>query len=137
MTAATPGQEPHAADGKTAGQQAYEALMRSITDRNPDVPVVLWERLDDLARDGYTSGDTQADWEAAGRAVETQQLRLAREGRDSLRKRMLDLADELEDEGAEYDQIVGDGEVRLLAERLAAQARMDAARIRQIAEPPS
>lgn len=55
--------------GTEPSRAAYEAFMRSLTGRCPDVPVVLWERLDDLARDGDASGDTQADWDAAAQAA--------------------------------------------------------------------
>ena len=99
MAAAAPAQpapalaapEPHAADGKIAGQQACDAF---------------WEAVrGDLARtgDGWDwalgPGVTKG-WEAAGRAVETQQLRLAREDRDRLKRRVLELAADLDNSAA-------------------------------------
>jgi hypothetical protein len=56
--------------GKTAGQQLREAYTAAV----------------------LGPGGEPATWEAAAAAVETGQLRLAREDRDSLRKRVLDLA---------------------------------------------
>jgi hypothetical protein len=79
-------QEPHAADGKTAGQQAYEGFYAG-TECGPPVP---WAQLTDW----------DEHWEAAGRAVETRQLRLAREDRDSLKRRVLDLAADLDNSAA-------------------------------------
>jgi hypothetical protein len=69
--------------GKTAGQQAYEAFY----DATPAGRGLSWDEIGDSLR-GY--------WTAAAAAVETEQVRLAREDRDQLRKQVLDLAGELD-----------------------------------------
>jgi hypothetical protein len=73
--------------GKTAGQQAYEAGGGGIYGFSDSRQRLAYEDLDPLARKGF---------EAAAAAVETGQLRLAREDRDSLKRRVLDLAGELD-----------------------------------------
>jgi hypothetical protein len=87
--------------GKTAGQAAYEAGVRVMldgdiaADRVPDEgPDFAWDAIGSLERDS---------WEAAAQAVLNdafpglrEQVRLAREDRDQLRKQVLDLAADLD-----------------------------------------
>lgn len=84
--------------GKTAGQVAYEtrqaakARRMGAPDSEPDSTLVAiiglrWEEL---------PAGMQADEEAAATAVETDQVRLAREDRDQLRKQVLGLAADLD-----------------------------------------
>jgi hypothetical protein len=92
-------QEPRAADGKTGGQLAYEAFKAWRAERDPMMLVVDWTHpMAEAAREG---------WEAAAAAVETQQVRLAREDRDAVRGRMLALAAELEAEAYELVPVTG------------------------------
>jgi hypothetical protein len=111
--------------GKTAGQQVYETL-----GADPASLAVPW---------AFLSADDRQVWEAAAAAVETEQVRLAREDRDSLRKRVLDLAAALEAEG--------DEEITIARKRQGAADDIDrnrgrvfklcASRLRKIAGPPS
>jgi hypothetical protein len=85
-------QEPHAADGKTGGQLAYEAYAKAIPEDLFPQPLrgmewTPWEKLPDAEKRAY---------EAAAAAVETEQVRLARADRDAVRGRMLALAAQLE-----------------------------------------
>jgi hypothetical protein len=107
--------------GETAGQQAYEARYAAMAARlGQDEFSWEWDEVDPGNR---------ADWEAAAAAVETDQVRLAREDRDQLRKRVLDLAAELEDEAA---SLSATGVTR--GNRLRHET---AAKLRHAAEPPS
>lgn len=73
----------------TAGQAAYEAMHASMRERDPAHMQIAWDDLDEfLGWDGLN----RSDMHAAASAVETEQLRLVREDRDQLKKRMLDLA---------------------------------------------
>lgn len=59
--------------GETAGQQAYEGFVAFQGDG--DVQFETWAEKDE---NGDRDVMGRADWEAAGRAVETEQLRLVR-----------------------------------------------------------
>lgn len=75
--------------GKTAGQadESWRAAwMAFIAVADPG------RDLSELAGGDEADPQWRAAWQAAATAVETDQLRLAREDRDQLRKRMLDLA---------------------------------------------
>jgi hypothetical protein len=77
-------------NGKTAGQQACIAWNAAYA-----------EQYGIEARNEWAASDPRgrAAWEAAAAAVETDQLRLARESRDDLKRRMLDLAAKFEGQG--------------------------------------
>ena len=92
---------PHAADGKTAGQQACETFWAAVRRLNGgedagDWPGNAWEWAADTG--------ARPAWDETAAAVETRQLRLAREGRDSLKRRVLALA-------AEYGDACGNDKI--------------------------
>lgn len=106
--------------GKPAGQLAYEAWFDAAHGFMPAVGTTaaeVWAR---------GTGDWHATWEAAAAAVETEQVRLAREDRDQLRKRVLDLAADLESSAA----------VTAPSKKSGIESDT-AAKLRQAAEPPS
>jgi len=124
---AAPG--PHAADGKTGGQLAYETFWAQPQTGLGDTS----QRWD------YEFPGIRKAWEAAAAAVETEQVRLARADRDAVRGRMLTLADELERLADEHMQ-KADGYDRDAAQEnfhrgCGAALRNNAGRIRDALEP--
>jgi hypothetical protein len=114
--------------GKTAGQLAYETYVSFV-----GLPLADWPWEADYVN--------RALWDAVAAAVETDQLRLAREDRDQLRKQVLDLAAELErlagehaDKAAEYDR---DAAQENFHRGCSAGLGNAAGRIRYAAGPPS
>jgi hypothetical protein len=94
-------QEPHAADGKTAGEAPVEPWRAAwLAFRE----AAGFDYADDRAPDDELDAQWIAAWQAAAAALETQQLRLAREGRDSLKRRVLALA-------AEYGDACGNDKI--------------------------
>lgn len=104
----------------TAGQAAEPwraAWMAFIAVTDPG------RELSELAGDDETDPQWIAAWQAAATAVETGQVRLAREDRDGLRKRMLDLAAELEDQAAQLEAAGGSYGGRMLRRETAGRIR--------------
>lgn len=108
-------------NGKSAGQQAYEAARAFDWVAYPSP----WDRL---------SAEYRGKWEQIGAAVETKQIREVRADRDAVRKRGLDLAAALENEAEADEEAAGDhrdATSRLLLEERAEAKRQSAARIRK------
>lgn len=110
--------------GKPAGQLAYEAFRAWREERDPMMICTDWTHPA-VAREG---------WEAAAAAVETEQLRLAREDRDQLRKAVLGLAGEWKDDAAADENRVRPETGSAIRARIRNQCADD---LRHAAEPPS
>lgn len=103
-------------NGKSGGQQAYEAFKAWRAERDPMMLVTDWTHPS-VAHEG---------WEAAAAAVETEQVRLVREDRDQLRGKVLALVAELLEEA------------HAAPSRSEFEIKQDiTVRLRKIAEPPS
>jgi hypothetical protein len=124
--------------GKTAGQQAYETMHASREQRDQSGSHIPWLELDE-SMPGDFGALKREDMEAAAAAVETDQVRLAREDRDQLRKQVLDLAAALEAEGREEIAIARTRDVPRfqIGKNRGRVFNLCATRLRHAAGPPS
>jgi hypothetical protein len=123
--------------GKTAGQLAYETMHASREQRDQRGSHIPWLELDGSMR-GDFGALKREDMEAAATAVETEQVRLARQDRDQLRKQVLDLAAELEAEAFRIAPPGAPEDPPDMADYIRAETlNVAAARLRKIAGPPS
>jgi hypothetical protein len=117
----------HVVSGKTPGRVNFEAYDQAHGVRSPST----WDYLGSIERAGFDAG-AQAVLDQAFPGLRRQldeareQVRLARQDRDQLRKAVLDLAADLENSAA----------ITAPSAKSRAEAS-DAARLRKIAEPPS
>lgn len=118
-------------NGKSGGETFRDTLRERWIARGRCVDTRDYDQLPQEDRD---------DLEAAAAAVETEQVRSAREDRDQLRAQVLALAAELENEAARADRgavRLSDRSAGLVLEEQADAKRSAARRIRKIAGAPS